>query len=164
MISYVVICFQISIFEPLETTLTPNVPHFIVLWFAFKLVSLNHWKQPTLGGSRGTVVVICFQISIFEPLETTFHFWRASACRLWFAFKLVSLNHWKQRNSALAFALKVVICFQISIFEPLETTSTSLATYISSLWFAFKLVSLNHWKQPTVHSEILRPGCDLLSN
>ena len=42
-------------------------------------------------------VVICFQISIFEPLETTFF----------------------QRSIA---DLPVVICFQISIFEPLETT------------------------------------------
>ena len=42
----VVICFQISIFEPLETTIEP----------AF---------------ARLRAVVICFQISIFEPLETT---------------------------------------------------------------------------------------------
>ncbi len=43
------------------------------------------------------VVVICFQISIFEPLETS--------VRL------------KKRN-----VISVVICFQISIFEPLETS------------------------------------------
>ena len=42
----VVICFQISIFEPLETT------------------KKNKTRMPSL-------VVICFQISIFEPLETT---------------------------------------------------------------------------------------------
>ena len=40
----VVICFQISIFEPLETTEVVAIPE---------------------------IVVICFQISIFEPLETT---------------------------------------------------------------------------------------------
>ena len=40
----VVICFQISIFEPLETIGTVGSP-----------------REP---------VVICFQISIFEPLET----------------------------------------------------------------------------------------------
>ena len=35
-----------------------------------------------------------------------------------------------------------------SIFEPLETTE--VLDYVKSgmLWFAFKLVSLNHWKQP----------------
>ena len=42
----VVICFQISIFEPLKTT----------RFLGFL------WKT----------VVICFQISIFEPLKTTF--------------------------------------------------------------------------------------------
>ena len=46
MVTYVVICFQISIFEPLETT------RFV--WTLFE-----------------DIVVICFQISIFEPLETT---------------------------------------------------------------------------------------------
>ena len=43
----VVICFQISIFEPLKTT--GNVARI-----------------------RPAPVVICFQISIFEPLKTTF--------------------------------------------------------------------------------------------
>ena len=43
----VVICFQISIFEPLETTYPAEQ-------------------------DNGSPVVICFQISIFEPLETTF--------------------------------------------------------------------------------------------
>ena len=41
----------------------------------------------------------------------------------------------------------VVICFQISIFEPLETTDGPFALDAGELWFAFKLVSLNHWKQ-----------------
>ena len=48
-------------------------------------------------------VVICFQISIFEPLETTF-------------------------LATILFNKFVVICFQISIFEPLETTKLGLWT------------------------------------
>ena len=67
----VVICFQISIFEPLETTRSSGRTSTRPLWFAFKLVSLNHWKQLDSVGDEGTIVVICFQISIFEPLETT---------------------------------------------------------------------------------------------
>ena len=67
----VVICFQISIFEPLETTLLREVYIQYSLWFAFKLVSLNHWKQLQLRQYKYLRVVICFQISIFEPLETT---------------------------------------------------------------------------------------------
>ena len=46
--------------------------------------------------------MICFQISIFEPLETT-------------DIQAESYNY-------------VVICFQISIFEPLETTQPYLET------------------------------------
>ena len=68
---YVVICFQISIFEPLETTYEKNIQLINELWFAFKLVSLNHWKQRLEVFSEQVEVVICFQISIFEPLETT---------------------------------------------------------------------------------------------
>ena len=67
----VVICFQISIFEPLKTTKILNNDGDIVLWFAFKLVSLNHWKQLLKMLIGKTLVVICFQISIFEPLKTT---------------------------------------------------------------------------------------------
>ena len=66
----VVICFQISIFEPLETAGDVGEQITIQLWFAFKLVSLNHWKQQAQKTIRSTHVVICFQISIFEPLET----------------------------------------------------------------------------------------------
>ena len=46
---------------------------------------------------------------------------------LWFAFKLVSLNHWKQLSKQQIEAIEVVICFQISIFEPLETMAASQA-------------------------------------
>ena len=144
------ICFQISIFEPLETTIciTPNT--YVPLWFAFKLVSLNHWKQRWPERTACRVVVICFQISIFEPLETTDIPNRSMVMLLWFAFKLVSLNHWKQRDSRFVSMAFVVICFQISIFEPLETTLVSLSPVQAQLWFAFKLVSLNHWKQRNI--------------
>ena len=68
------------------------------------------------------IVVICFQISIFEPLETTEFWFFQNTDMLWFAFKLVSLNHWKQLIAYENVRQLVVICFQISIFEPLETT------------------------------------------
>ena len=150
---YVVICFQISIFEPLETTGHHQTPHHIALWFAFKLVSLNHWKQPSPHKLCLNRVVICFQISIFEPLETTIAASGLSARTLWFAFKLVSLNHWKQLLFVLSSSWLVVICFQISIFEPLETTKFVDTCFRTKLWFAFKLVSLNHWKQPRKRKE-----------
>ena len=145
--SLVVICFQISIFEPLETTRSWIWGTIYQLWFAFKLVSLNHWKQPHHQGIAGWIVVICFQISIFEPLETSPRYEVTLLIPLWFAFKLVSLNHWKQRRPCTIKDHGVVICFQISIFEPLETTEARVIAVLAKLWFAFKLVSLNHWKQ-----------------
>ena len=141
------ICFQISIFEPLETTSASARSFSMLLWFAFKLVSLNHWKQLQSDQEQNEFVVICFQISIFEPLETTYGLSKIWRLMLWFAFKLVSLNHWKQLGAVFGVSHCVVICFQISIFEPLETTSMSVTATCGALWFAFKLVSLNHWKQ-----------------
>ena len=160
----VVICFQISIFEPLETTAYRPTSIAHALWFAFKLVSLNHWKQLKMVLIMKFLVVICFQISIFEPLETTFRFNNNNLYLLWFAFKLVSLNHWKQLLIYISWRVIVVICFQISIFEPLETTLNQLAQITFMLWFAFKLVSLNHWKQLDDLLANTLLGCDLLSN
>ena len=160
----VVICFQISIFEPLETTHRYNQYSHNQLWFAFKLVSLNHWKQHLYLGLLSKWVVICFQISIFEPLETTESECSSNESGLWFAFKLVSLNHWKQQQNVHSSCLTVVICFQISIFEPLETTRLISSPQTFSLWFAFKLVSLNHWKQLSVLFLHYKDSCDLLSN
>ena len=134
------------------------------MWFAFKLVSLNHWKQRWYRWESLFLVVICFQISIFEPLETTWHLPLQVCLQLWFAFKLVSLNHWKQLRFGILARRRVVICFQISIFEPLETTIALTIILSLWLWFAFKLVSLNHWKQLKYGSSIYPGSCDLLSN
>ena len=160
----VVICFQISIFEPLETTYIARTTLVRELWFAFKLVSLNHWKQHSSCRKNSLHVVICFQISIFEPLETTRTVLAWNLRLLWFAFKLVSLNHWKQPYCSIRRLVYVVICFQISIFEPLETTHVTKSMGWIVLWFAFKLVSLNHWKQHDFSNTVGDFGCDLLSN
>ena len=135
---YVVICFQISIFEPLKTTIPSRRRSSAELWFAFKLVSLNHWKQRTDRGGTPSGVVICFQISIFEPLKTTVSPQRYTLSLLWFAFKLVSLNHWKQRRWCQCFEPGVVICFQISIFEPLKTTECILQANYQSVTHIFR--------------------------
>ena len=72
-------------------------------------------------------VVICFQISIFEPLNTASNLVFILIFALWFAFKLVSLNHWIQQQIHSYDIQGVVICFQISIFEPLNTAQSPLA-------------------------------------
>ena len=212
----VVICFQICTFEPLETARAGTKPRYGLLWFAFKFVPLNHWKQLqhdkytsthrcdllsnlylwTIGNSwesAGLVnawVVICFQICTFEPLETATGLWRGCGYRLWFAFKFVPLNHWKQRVVPGVNVTKscdllsnlylwtignspsvhrciiqlVVICFQICTFEPLETARVGIKPRCGLLWFAFKFVPLNHWKQPTLGASRFISRCDLLSN
>ena len=183
------ICFHFSIFEPLETVNTGTYVSAPSLWFAFILVSLNHWKQYILRKNGEKDVVICFHFSIFEPLETVAAEYYNQMSQLWFAFILVSLNHWKQwsisdifrlrscdllsflylwtignsQNGYLAFINLVVICFHFSIFEPLETVFCWGRVKARTLWFAFILVSLNHWKQWKEFRPSCRNCCDLLS-
>ena len=158
------ICFQISIFEPLKTTKLYRYGTDKKLWFAFELVSLNHWKQRHIQITIKIQVVICFRISIFEPLKTTKSPQRLEPMQLWFAFELVSLNHWKQHFEKIMLSIRVVICFRISIFEPLKTTLIVDMFSQVALWFAFELVSLNHWKQHEFCKAIETSSCDLLSN
>ena len=133
------ICFQISIFEPLKTTLCLLTFFVLLLWFAFKLVSLNHWKQRCA----------C---------------WPSSSCC---CDLLSNLYLWTIENNArrrFNWTYWVVICFQISIFEPLKTTLNVRVHCQRALWFAFKLVSLNHWKQLSDGKAGGASRCDLLSN
>ena len=157
------ICFHFSIFEPLETAYKIQLIHEVLLWFAFILVSLNHWKQHSSQPKISKYVVICFHFSIFEPLETAYIQQSIYTCLLWFAFILVSLNHWKQLFIFRFSISRVVICFHFSIFEPLETAVTSLSHDPFRLWFAFILVSLNHWKQLFNSIYFNKICCDLLS-
>ena len=163
MLVLVVICFHFSIFEPLETVWCIIPRKVFKLWFAFILVSLNHWKQFLEELPPLVEVVICFHFSIFEPLETVKGQKWGTFGSLWFAFILVSLNHWKQFHRGFYFYLCVVICFHFSIFEPLETVSPRKKRTLIQLWFAFILVSLNHWKQWKIQRLVPKRSCDLLS-
>ena len=186
----VVICFQISIFELLETTI------FQTLHLSTGCDLLSNQYIWTTGNNcvnqfkAVDTVVICFQISIFELLETTHMIGISCPILLWFAFKSVYLNYWKQLweeviaperccdllsnqyiwttgNNGLsrsAQEIQVVICFQISIFELLETTINHILICRLKLWFAFKSVYLNYWKQQTYAPHTFPGGCDLLSN
>ena len=157
------ICFHFSIFEPLETAITRRGNYSAKLWFAFILVSLNHWKQLQNKEHSSRYVVICFHFSIFEPLETATCNELRGVKKLWFAFILVSLNHWKQPSKEDATEQHVVICFHFSIFEPLETAVIDIFKKTVMLWFAFILVSLNHWKQRKLLFCATSCCCDLLS-
>ena len=118
-----------------------------MLWFAFILVTLSHWKQRHHVLTAPVSVVICFHFSNFEPLETASTIIVYDRTMLWFAFILVTLSHWKQRHLMTARSVRVVICFHFSNFEPLETAPVKYSLCKRTLWFAFILVTLSHWKQ-----------------
>ena len=141
------ICFHFSNFEPLETASYNIIKLFKLLWFAFILVTLSHWKQRRNEIEIKTQVVICFHFSNFEPLETAWLLVRLFVNVLWFAFILVTLSHWKQQVVLFVPKSSVVICFHFSNFEPLETARTIHVLHVYVLWFAFILVTLSHWKQ-----------------
>ena len=160
----VVICFQISIFAESYT------PHLIylsikcVLWFAFKLVSLQSHIHPWRFGWRWLTVVICFQISIFAESYTPSNRFRTWAWPLWFAFKLVSLQSHIHPGDVAALHQFVVICFQISIFAESYTPNLQRGRLSELLWFAFKLVSLQSHIHRKVEQSFRWRSCDLLSN
>ena len=160
----VVICFHFTIFVVLETTILQQPALDAALWFAFILLSLSYWKQRQL---RSQIWVV----------------------PLWFAFILLSLSYWKQRMKSyeaegtgcdlLSFyylcrtgnnmaggaqrSRPVVICFHFTIFVVLETTSHTIKNFMTTLWFAFILLSLSYWKQLPASSMSSGMGCDLLS-
>ena len=133
------ICFQISIFELLETTWPPKEAAVKPLWFAFKSVYLNYWKQQIRRGVIGYTRCDLLSNQYIWTTGNNYIFW--------------TLLSWT-----------VVICFQISIFELLETTCELIWCYRKVLWFAFKSVYLNYWKQLSTHATLLSASCDLLSN
>ena len=185
----VVICFQFTIFEPLETPHAPGWSRRMRLWFAFNLLSLNHWRHRnhfcherlsrcdllsiyylwTIGDTAialGKVfdsVVICFQFTIFEPLETPGDSTlpQVNSCDLLSIYYLWTIGDTAEVvEDAHA---PVVICFQFTIFEPLETPTLYSLSLSQQLWFAFNLLSLNHWRHPFGRLFSLHLCCDLLS-
>ena len=133
--------------------------------------------------------MICFHFTIFVVLETTPTTVILLCSVLWFAFILLSLSYWKQREECVYNPLPscdllsfyylcrtgnngagkssltetVVICFHFTIFVVLETTQLEIIKTLTLLWFAFILLSLSYWKQREYHHMLHEHGCDLLS-
>ena len=132
------ICFQNYIFELLNTAKKSYFFVKILLWFAFRIISLNYWIQRAL-------VVICLIL----------------CCDL-----LSELYLWTIEYSVFRFGSKkqlVVICFQNYIFELLNTAILEQSTNSDSLWFAFRIISLNYWIQQSFVILVFISRCDLLS-
>ena len=183
-------CFQICIFVLIATTSHTARHTFATLWIAFKFVSL-YWSQQRVKPHRSLVVVVnCFQICIFVLIATTFLARFGKSAPLWIAFKFVSLYWSQQPNAAGQYPLTgcellsnlylctdrnnlclcaaqpcpVVNCFQICIFVLIATTCSTRQSSRSSLWIAFKFVSL-YWSQQLTKIQVLcRCRCELLSN
>ena len=122
----VVVCFHLSIFEPLETVRPlPELHSICCGLLSFKYL----W---TIGNSlffpdnEPDQVVVCFHLSIFEPLETV----NNNRHRIITRCGLLSFKYlWTIGNSKMKEDERkpiVVVCFHLSIFEPLETVAPSL--------------------------------------
>ena len=185
----VVICFHFTIFVVLETTTDISTSSYYMLWFAFILLSLSYWKQP--NHAKHSLGRSCDLLSFYYLCRTGNNnsLDMITKLTLWFAFILLSLSYWKQRqispnhwfsccdllsfyylcrtgnNERALFQSQatVVICFHFTIFVVLETTRAKLIRILCPLWFAFILLSLSYWKQHTFLSSSLKAGCDLLS-
>ena len=119
----------------------------IMLWFAWKFLSLWYQTQQILVLLWHKVVVICLKISIFVVSNTTVTRHLPSGLRcdllenfylcgikhnyekkyiplhwLWFAWKFLSLWYQTQRTYQLSYTPLVVICLKISIFVVSNTT------------------------------------------
>ena len=159
----VVICFHFTIFVVLETTLQLVFINSFLLWFAFILLSLSYWKQRLADG--GLLPRRCDLLSFYYLCRTGNNAdsipFRLPG--LWFAFILLSLSYWKQQSRRVKWMPPVVICFHFTIFVVLETTAGTAPFFASGLWFAFILLSLSYWKQPTAAPHPRAACCDLLS-
>ena len=144
----VVNCFELCIFEKLNTTFTIQQSTRSQLWIALNYVSLKSWIQPLISDQSSALVVNCFELCIFEKLNTTKIIFFISNRKLWIALNYVSLKSWIQRtinektwwgccellwimylwkveyNYRIEFTRRslVVNCFELCIFEKLNTT------------------------------------------
>ena len=183
------ICFQNRTFDILNTAAHTGVFANLRLWFAFKIVPLIYWIQQAGTHKRIRLccdllsksylwyieysfsdrfypilcVVICFQNRTFDILNTAVPIDdpRPASCDL-----LSKSYLWYIEYSYITNPLangKVVICFQNRTFDILNTACSANIWQEQQLWFAFKIVPLIYWIQPTFTFAVYSVRCDLLS-
>ena len=157
----VVNCFELCIFEILNTTSSKNNDIITgcellwimylwnieyngyinnskgnLLWIALNYVSLKYWIQQTAGKNVAYSVVNCFELCIFEILNTTTNVPR----------------------------LQLVSCelLWIMYLWNIEYNVISELKEFSMLWIALNYVSLKYWIQLCHNSTTLRSCCELL--
>ena len=138
-ISLVVNCFQICIFVSDDTACALTACDRIMLWIAFKFVSLYRMTQ--LLELRELIVVGCELLS-----------------------NLYLCIGWHSKGNHAWHSIGVVNCFQICIFVSDDTALMYLAGVPLSLWIAFKFVSLYRMTQRSTLAWPWHSRCELLSN
>ena len=155
-------CFELCIFEKLNTTLwqqTANNTSCELLWIMYL------WKveyNVTVSPVKGVSVVNCFELCIFEKLNTTSFDILHNHYLLWIALNYVSLKSWIQRSLIEFFCHIVVNCFELCIFEKLNTTTSYNGFWWLELWIALNYVSLKSWIQQAWFSLFISSSCELL--
>ena len=144
MVSWVVIRFQICIFDILNTA-TVYSSDKKVRCDSLSNLYLWHIKYSNFRyGRKGNKVVIRFQICIFDILNTARSKDRNSRAG---CDSLSNLYLWHIKYSTryiLWTKKRVVIRFQICIFDILNTAWELYNGFLPWLWFAFKFVSLTY--------------------
>ena len=118
----VVNCFELCIFEKLNTTVISLRSLSVMLWIALNYVSLKSWIQ--LNDATQTEGLGCELLWIMYLWKVEYNFeWHGRwFWLLWIALNYVSLKSWIQQERDITAISRVVNCFELCIFEKLNTT------------------------------------------
>ena len=136
----------------------------VVLWFAWKLLSLRYKKQLVSSGISPCVCCDLLENYYLCAIRNNSFFLGLINRPLWFAWKLLSLRYKKQQldNSHL----RKASCDLLENYYLCAIRNNSCSTQLAMLmlWFAWKLLSLRYKKQRYHRSHWWSSGCDLLEN
>ena len=93
---FVVICLKTTIFVVSTTTAATSTSRMILLWFAWKQLSLSYQQQRKRTSPLCRSVVICLKTTIFVVSTTTEKKFALFYLMLWFAWKQLSLSYQQQ--------------------------------------------------------------------
>ena len=136
----VVNCFELCIFEKLNTTIVTKSHLMLQLWIALNYVSLKSWIQLTLKFCCLLRRCELLWIMYLWKVEYNGFWWLAKLTWLWIALNYVSLKSWIQRDFVLTITRCVVNCFELCIFEKLNTTNKLVILVVRScelLWIMY---------------------------
>ena len=108
------------------------------------------------------LVVNCFELCIFEILNTTQMFKKMFFFMLWIALNYVSLKYWIQHPRIFCWARPSCELLWIMYLWNIEYNYTYAIFVISVLWIALNYVSLKYWIQPLRKRIKQRFSCELL--